>query len=131
MKNYLYALFLAIIFLSVHLLAIKFSWYALFAGNFDVIMHIIGGFTIGMFIYALVVSFKPDLVHKKCFIIGTVFLVGLIWEIFEAYYDIAGYPVGTKLYFIDTAKDLIDDIIGAGLLGILVSSEFFKHSKNK
>ena len=73
---------------------------------YDIFMHTLGGFSLGLFVNALI---GP----KRGTIILWVFIAGVVWELFEAYYNIAGYDVGTKLYYIDTAKDLIDDILGA------------------
>jgi len=35
---------------------------------------------------------------------------------FEGYYDIAGAPLWTGAYFVDTIKDLIDDMIGGAIV---------------
>ena len=117
MKLYLYTLLAAIITLLAHVAGLKSFYYTIF--QYDIYMHILGGITIGLFLYALVSSFRPQLTQKRCKVIVGVFVIGVLWELFEAYYNIAGAPVGTKAYYIDTVKDLIDDIIGATITAFL------------
>ena len=101
----------AVALLCLHLLGndgyyFIYSWY-------DIMMHILGGLTIGLLAYQVAKShLKPAQFSAKKIVIA-VFLIGLAWEIFEAIFDIAGAPVGTKAYYIDTVKDLMDDCIGA------------------
>ena len=40
------------------------------------------------------------------------FIAGFAWETFETMNDIAGAPLGTHDYYIDSVKDLYDDVIG-------------------
>ena len=117
MKLYLYTLLGAIIVLVAHRAGLGGLYYKIF--QYDIYLHILGGITIGLFIYALISSFKPDMLHKRRNIILAVFAVGIVWELFEAYNNIAGAPVGTKAYYIDTTKDLIDDIIGGTVMAFL------------
>ncbi len=117
MKIYLYVLLGAIITLVAHMAGINGFYYTIF--QYDIYMHILGGITIGLFLYALISSFKLDLLNKRRNIIFGVFIIGIIWELFEAYYNIAGAPIGTKAYYIDTIKDLINDIIGGTVIAFL------------
>ena len=92
---------------------------------YDIFMHIIGGIGIGLFLTAFIKSNLPNLRCKRSVLIVGVFIVGLVWELFEMYFNIAGAPVGTKAYYIDTIKDLTNDIIGATIVAVL----FIKKSK--
>ena len=44
---------------------------------------------------------------------------GDLWEGMEAFYDMTGDPIGTIEYYIDTVKDLFNDVFGA-IVGYLV-----------
>jgi hypothetical protein len=44
-----------------------------------------------------------------------VLVIGIIWETIEAYYNISGYIPGTRLYYFNSAKDFLNDIIGGGI----------------
>ncbi|HEY4478424.1 MAG TPA: hypothetical protein VI775_01120, partial [Candidatus Paceibacterota bacterium] len=52
-------------------------------------------------------------------------IAGIIWEIFEVYYNITGWPIGSMNYKLDTLKDLIMDTIGAVTVWFI-----FKNKKN-
>ena len=79
---------------------------------YDIPMHILGGFGIGLSIAAVLQLHGSGILKKRHVVMYGVLLAGVLWELFEAYYNIAGSPVGTKAYYIDTAKDLIDDVLG-------------------
>ena len=98
--------------------------------RYDIFMHIMGGVTIGFLAYQLSLSAKNVLNFSWKNVVYAVFLIGLAWEIFEAMFNIAGAPVGTKAYYIDTIKDLVDDCIGA-LLAVYVSSVIEKIRSKK
>ena len=72
---------------------------------YDVIMHLLGG--VGIALATLYVLKNP-----KYIIIAT-FVMGIVWELFEVYFNLTGYVVGTMPYTIDTTKDLIMDTLGA------------------
>jgi len=112
MKTYLLALLSLTILLIAHVLAGNNGWYYTIYG-YDIFMHILGG--LGLSFCAIAFLHYRKLNIRKYYWIAVllVFVAGFIWELFEAYYGIAGAPVGTKAYYIDTVKDLIDDTIGA------------------
>ena len=110
MKSYIPALVMSVIVLCAHLAGLHSFYYTI--PQYDIFMHIIGGISIAFFLHGLVISSSPQ--HEtRGKIIFAVFIVGVAWELFEAYYNIAGAPVGSKAYYIDTIKDLCDDVIGA------------------
>ena len=97
-----------------HYCGIHFNLYIMFPW-YDIGMHILGGAGIALLMYWLGASFFPNAFNKKtlwCIVLIT-FLIGIGWEMWEAYYDIAGNPVGSLAYWLDTIKDLLDDLLGA------------------
>jgi len=111
------ALLVLALTLAGHIIGMKFL-YAAFP-IYDIPMHIIGGIGIALFVSALINSKVIKVKNKKRAIIIIVFMVGIVWELFEIRYDIAGYPLWTKAYYLDTLKDLLDDVIGASLVAWL------------
>lgn len=101
---------LAVLTLSVLLFTLilhLFGMYDYFYVRFwfyDIIVHILGG--VGIALSTLYILKDPK------YIIIFVIICGILWEIFEVYYDISGSPFGTFPYFLDTVKDLVDDLIG-------------------
>jgi len=88
---------------------------------FDTMMHFLGGFSIALF--ALWFSYKAGALKSitsktiiSCSLVS-VLAVGVGWEIFEYVNDIAGSP---EDYSRDTSNDLIADLVGAFLAGIVV-----------
>ena len=121
MKTYFYALLVLAFLLVFHSLGIKDNLY-LYFWFYDIIAHMLGGLGIGLFVIAILQTFYPSFLAKNRLlkIALLVFLAGLAWEVFEVWFNIAGYPFGTKLYFIDTVKDLVDDVIG-GLIAVYIT----------
>lgn len=114
MRTYIFG-FLAVVVLAIGNEAGQ-AWHIYQSvAYYDIFMHLLGGFAIGLSVAAAVELHGGMIRHKLWFILGTVLLAGLAWEAFEAYYDIAGAPVGTHAYWIDTVKDLIDDCVGGFL----------------
>ena len=95
----------------LHIYAIDYFWYLHFP-YFDIIMHILGGFCIAMSAYFVLKNPK--------YIIFLTVLAGIIWEIFEVYYDISGWPIDSLAYKIDTIKDILNDTLGAIFAWILI-----------
>lgn len=104
-KNKLAAitLFVLLFTLALHLWGMDEHLYMKF-WFYDIIVHILGG--VGIALSTLYILENPK------YIIISVIICGILWEIFEAYYGISGSPFGTSSYFLDTAKDLVDDLIG-------------------
>lgn len=90
---------------------------------YDIMMHILGGVGIGLFVAAIINLHGQSIKNKRKFIIFSVIIVGFVWELFEIYYDLNGYPLWSKLYYLDTIKDLIDDTIGASLVAYWVTQK--------
>jgi len=86
---------------------------------FHIVMHIAGGIGIGLFICALINSGILKPANKRRAVIVGAFIAGLIWEFVEVRYNITGYKVWTAPYFLDTVKDLINDLVGGTLVAWL------------
>ncbi len=80
----------------------------------DIPMHILGGIMAGLFtfIFLRAAGFAE---RTRSLIIG-VLIVGVAWEILELLYRV---DVLTVRYWIDTAKDLVNDTIG-GIISIYI-----------
>ncbi|MDP3962723.1 MAG: hypothetical protein Q8Q03_02575 [bacterium] len=111
-KIYIPALLLVILLAVAHFIASKYSLYVRYPG-YDIGMHILGGIGIALSVYATLFTFSK--IQRPSFwtVIILVFIAGFFWEAFEAYYDIAGAPVGTRAYYFDAVKDLFNDTLGA------------------
>lgn len=111
-KAYIPTLIILILMAVLHYFASIHHFYIRFYG-FDIFMHILGGAGLACAIYWILVTFFPG--HALSFfklVILTV-IAGIIWEGIETANDIAGAPVGTLAYYVDTVKDLFDDLLGA------------------
>lgn len=86
---------------------------------FDVVMHILGGVGIGLLVLALADSDAIRPRNKSRAIILGALIAGLVWEIIEAYYNINGHKLWSDAYYLDTAKDLVSDLIGGTAIGWL------------
>ncbi len=123
MLTYLWALIILAIVLVAHLLGltglyVTFFWY-------DIMMHILGGVGIGLFVTAIIKLHGREIINKHRVIICSVIIVGMGWELFEIYFRLTGYPLWSKMYYIDTVKDLIDDTIGALVVVYLINMSKF------
>ena len=75
----------------------------------DIVLHFLGGLWIGMWVIGLSRIQKIKLDYK--IIISLVFAVGFAWEVFEYFLGIGGSAFMS--YRLDTAKDLLNDCLGA------------------
>src|SRR3989338_9664949 len=81
------ALCVTVFVLLVHAFALRGDWYSVFQG-FDAVMHLAGGFAMGLFAVALwngLVTHRGDgrLMAQAIFVLGFVALIGIAWEWFE------------------------------------------------
>lgn len=113
-KTYIPAFVVAVLLASFHFIATEGQWYVRYPG-FDIFMHLLGGAAIALAVYCILRTFCPSLTPSFWKIVGLTFVAGVAWEAFETLYDIAGAPVGTHAYYIDSMKDLVNDTIGAAI----------------
>ncbi|HEY4473712.1 MAG TPA: hypothetical protein VI957_00950 [Candidatus Paceibacterota bacterium] len=88
---------------------------------FDILMHGLGGALIGaLALWFFVFEFRGRLDRLLLLSLGSVLVVGILWEIFE---KVIGWQVDRSLadYVLDTAGDLTMDIIGAFAAYLLCS----------
>ncbi len=119
MREYFLSLFVLIAVLLAHLSGLNGLYIQI--QYFDVIIHILGGVGLGLLFHGLISRHGSMISHKRLALIGCVLVAGLVWEAFEIYYDIARYPVWTQLYYVDTLKDIVDDLIGGGIVAYFIS----------
>lgn len=104
------ALIIVVIFLA-NAIANKFYWYSS-VWYFDIIMHFFGGFWLG--ILALY-FFRPQALSLRFILraLALVLLVGVGWEIFEAFMDktVSQNP----LNILDTTSDIFFDAAGGAI----------------
>lgn len=99
------ALFLSIIFLSLHLEALANFWYWKYDW-FDIPMHMLGGATLGVFIVAL--SHRP---RPLTYLFIVAFII-IGWEVMEY---VTGITRNEPGYVLDTSHDLLNGTLGATL----------------
>ena len=102
---------LAILY-GIHHFALAGQWYVRFNG-LDILMHILGGVGLALSINLILLLFFPKYTSTFWSLIALTFIAGVAWELFEAVNGIAGAPVGTTAYYFDSAKDLVNDTLGA------------------
>src|SRR3989344_5045979 len=89
------------------LLAKTFYWYYT-VWWFDIVMHFISGFWVGLF-FLYVFYDKNTFFRKFTAVILGVLLIGILWEIFEVYLNV----VSLESFSIkDTALDMFFDLAG-------------------
>ncbi len=114
MLTYAFALIILTAVLYGHIFGLH-GWYMQIPA-YDIGLHILGGIGIGLFLTAIVRMNIPKIRYPRIIIIIGVLIFGLVWEGFEIYFNIAGYHLWTRMYYIDTVKDLCDDIIGGSIV---------------
>ena len=87
---------------------------------YDVLMHFLGGLTVGfatLWLVRLRTGYNFSLVQCLRIVLYGGIFVGIVWEIFELYYHVTTFDDG--IYFVtDTMGDLIMDTIGALVAGV-------------
>ncbi len=124
MITYIFALVILAIVLVAHMFGLTGPYVTI--PGYDIMMHILGGVGIGLFFAAFIKLHGQFIVNKRSVIIWGVIIVGLVWEYFEIHFKLTGHPLWSKLYYIDTVKDLIDDTIGALIVVYLINRSKFK-----
>jgi hypothetical protein len=113
MTAYVAALLAIAATLILHVLGIQGSYYWL--EGFDILVHFVGGLGAGFGAAAVLGTLFPSMRPALWKVLALVLLTGLVWEVFEAIYDLLGYPFGSVPYYIDTVKDLIMDTAGGAV----------------
>lgn len=106
-------LFTLILILLLHLFGMSEHLYINF-WFYDIIMHILGGIGIALSSFYILKDSK--------YIIITTIIAGILWEIFEIYFDLSGSAIGSLPHKLDTIKDIFNDTIGAIIVWITIKS---------
>ncbi|HBA45767.1 hypothetical protein A2W67_01650 [Candidatus Nomurabacteria bacterium RIFCSPLOWO2_02_40_28] len=105
--------FLMFFLFILNLIAQEFYWYFTI-WYFDIIMHFLSGFWVGLFF--LYVFYNENLFLKQILtVILGVLLIGVLWEAFEFFLNIIAKE---QFNIVDTASDIFFDLLG-GLCAIL------------
>lgn len=123
MVAYISAFIVLTIVLVGHIIGLEGPYYTV--ESYDVAMHLLGGVGIALFVVGLLMMRRNTTFFSARNIIIGVLIVGIIWELFEITFEFTGYPLWTKLYYLDTAKDLVMDMLG----GIIVAVIYSRKSK--
>lgn len=100
---------------------------------FDILMHFLGGFTIGLiagfafFISGFVKIPRDHLLNAFIIIIGTVLIVGLVWELWEVFVgftDVLNDEV-------DTIMDVVMDLIGASVAFLYIKKKLWINNETQ
>lgn len=109
--------------LVLHLYGMEHDLYIRF-WFYDIILHILGGVGIAMSVYSVAVFFNIELIKGKLSrIIALTFIAGLAWEAFEVIFNLTGSKVWTTPYYIDTIKDLFNDVIGSIIVYLAIKNK--------
>jgi hypothetical protein len=95
---------------------------------FDVPVHLAGGLTIGL--WAVTLAWPRGYSRYQTFFLVILFAltVGLVWEIFEY---VNGITAGEAGYWLDTFKDLGDDVGGALVGWVIFCLLYITRSKQE
>lgn len=106
-----FVLSILFILLTLHLYGMQNHLYLSY-WYYDLITHFIGGAGIALSVLYIVKNPKN--------IISITIIAGMLWEVFEVYYNITGWPTTSPQYRIDTSIDLIMDTLGAVVVWIWI-----------
>ncbi len=87
---------------------------------FDIMMHVLGGIGLALSIYWILITFFKNITLSFWKVVLLTVVAGIVWELWEVYYQITGAPVGTLRYYVDTSKDLLNDLLGAILVAYVI-----------
>lgn len=104
----------------IHALAIKLYLYWHFWW-LDIPMHFLGGVIVALGLYTLRdIRVFPDRFLTAVPVVALVFLVAVLWEVFEVKAGIPNYPNPSDYWF-DTIKDICMGMCG-GTLGYIIGN---------
>lgn len=124
-----YAAYLGIFILIAHYVGTYSGWYIIL-GWYDIPMHILGGLWVGLMLAHFfgkklkIINLKDNFWATFLFVLGTATVIGVFWEFYEffmsqlAYLFIRIFSKG-NMELADTLKDILDDMIGGSIAGII------------
>lgn len=109
----------------VHIRALQESWYWQFPW-FDTGVHFLGGVFVAFFLlYTLLLIrgrlFYNEAVQTAFVLLGT-FIIGVLWEVFEHFFNISFDPLES----FDTVLDLLMDTLGAFTVNTMINRSLKK-----
>jgi len=124
-----YAAYLGILILIVNFAGIYYGLYATL-GWLDISMHMLGGLWVGLMLAHFfgkklgLIDLRQNLWLTLFLVLGTTTVVGVFWEFYE--FSISQLaPTFTHLFtkgnmeLRDTLKDLLDDMVGGSIAGLI------------
>lgn len=125
--KFYFALFVAFLIIAINHYAGLYDAYWLLPW-FDIPMHILGGFMVGLFAQVGI-----DLLNHKKFdkrrvplVLLAAFIVGIVWEFVEWYMGLTG---GLAIISrVDTIKDMFNDLLGS-VISLWVWKFLFNNTK--
>ncbi len=106
MQALLFALFAASLMVVLHGVGTERAWYWTYQW-FDIITHLLGGFSLGLLAALLYGKTKRSLILS----LATVLLLIIGWEVFEVLF--VGTAVGDAWYGVKTMKDVAVGLVSA------------------
>lgn len=123
-KIYIPAILVLVLVLVFHILGMNMHWYMQFSW-YDIVMHITTGAGIALSaLWFLETIRKDNLKSNLMWMVVLTLAAGIIWEVFEVIYNIAGFHYGTLRYWVDSVKDLADDTLGSLIVYIFFKKYF-------
>lgn len=128
----MHVMLFGVILIWVHMTAMRLHWYW-YMPWFDSISHFIGGifaaFVMVFFVYLYRESRgrNTDEAYSATTIIFGTFMIGILWEVFEHFFNVSIDPLSS----LDTVIDLGMDTLGALVVYWYVRTGVFSGSKRK
>jgi len=125
-KLFLRLAFVIFLVFFMNFFAGKFYWYYTI-WYFDIVMHILGGFFVGLLIFGLL-NIKDISFNNIFKIIFGVLMVGIAWELFE--FVFSNIIAQESFNFLDTISDVFCDLAGSILAVIYFSKRIILKENN-
>ena len=116
MQALLFALLAASLMVILHDVGTERAWYWTYQW-FDVITHLLGGFSLGLLAALLYGSVRRSMLFALATVL--VFIIG--WELFEVLF--VGTEVGDTWYGVKTMKDVVVGLVSAYVAVLLYRQE--------
>lgn len=104
--------YLGVALFLINLITLRLHWYSSI-WYFDMLMHLAGGFFVGLLLFHIFYFFNFFKDKKVFRILWGVLIIGIFWEIFEIIFF--NYLAGHSFIILDTISDLFFDLMGGAL----------------
>jgi len=126
------------VIVSFHVVALYRHWYYA-VWWLDIPMHILGGFWVALVLYRYLSKRQagladPSSLELFALTLAVISAVGVFWEFYEYFEDLlfktnAEWVVRLGVGYVDTLKDLADDLLGGVLAFVALGGEVLKKQK--